>query len=436
MSYRLILQNCASGRPVLEGLASGVAQNGGLTPDEAALLGQACGEVFSFLCQGAEEIELEWVFRGHASFAEAQLWLPARPRAWQALQACQLSGLLREFSRERLLPAADLQPGQTSLMRAARAVEQVNLRAQDRRVGLCLRKDRYYPELDPPRWPAPPPQEVLRIDQPTPAGLQDFCSFLPDRHWGAPIFLRHPQRVSDLMASDGLCGVLAYGLQDRCLGGMFWWPKGRNIRGYGPYLMEGQSKLVAEQLLDACLRASARTAAYGLSILEPTLDLPVGQFERLGSYTLRDKTGRHEVPAYFRQLHEDPGGAAWCPEFLEDWLRQEYDRLELGREIRPLPTESTAPSPLSAFSTELQAGRLILQPIHPGDDSTECLERYVKAALEAGVVNIFVTLDLGQPWQGALAQVLRNLHFKPCFLRPAGGENLDLLIWQYESADA
>lgn len=433
MSYRLLLPNTRSARPVVESLVTRMAEVGGLTEDEAFLLGQACGEVHDFLCSGPEEMELEWVCRGLPSYAEAQLWLPARPRTWQALQACQLSGLLRDFSRERLLPAANLQPGQTGLMRAARAVEQVHLRAEDRRVGLVLRKEHRYPDLENRETPPIPPQVADRIGPPGPAGLQDFCSQLAAAAPASRHFLRHPQRVADLMSSDGLEGALAYGAQERCLGGMFWRIGERVVEGFGPYLMPGQPGQVAEQLVDHCLRAVARTKAQGLSITESTSHLPVHQFERLGAYRLHSQ----ELSVYFRQLHEDPGGVVWSPPGLEDWLRRQFDRLELAREIRSLDGAALPSNPFSAFSTQFhgdERSRLILRPIHPGQDVAENLSRYLNAALEAKLDGVFLAADLGVPWQAALGETLSQLNFQPCLIRPLGGDNIDQLVWQYADA--
>jgi len=433
-SYQLITPNLPQSRFVVEAMVAKAAEVSGLTVDESFLLAQACGEVHGFLSQGPEDSQLDWRVLGGRSYAEAQVWLPARPRTWQALQACQLSGMLRDHTRERLLPAAGLKPGQTSLMRAARAVERVSLRAEERRVGLCLRKEHGYPDWEgEPLAPAPsqPPQ---RLDVPTLAGLQEFCSRLRLDQPEAPGWLSHPQRLADLLACEELQGVLAYGLQDRVLGAMFWRFRNRIVDGLGPYLLQGQSKELAESLLNHCLKAIGRTPAVGLSVSYITPALPVDQFELLGK--VRELVSRkfREVPIYFRQLHEDPGGFVWSTPELEPWLREQYQALALAREIRLLGPASAVQSPYSAFSTQAsgERSRLVLRPIHTGQDFSDNLQRYLAAAREIACPNVFLEMELSQSWQVSLAQDLQALNFRPCYVRPLGGEGLDLLIWQHD----
>lgn len=439
MNFRIFLQPLVEGRSVLEAAVQKAAEAGGLSEDEAFLLATACGDVHSFLCQAPDEAELEWHCQALPCFCEAQVWLPARPETWQALQACQLSGVLREHTRERLLPAAGLKVGQTSLMRAARAVELVTLRAEGRRVGLCLRKARAYPALEVQNVPRPAAQPARQVILPTPLGLEQFCQQIHTDHPDCPDWMTHPQQLADLMASDQLEGLLALGESNACLGGLFWRLEGqRLIEVFGPYLLAEQPPEVAEALLENCLQRVARGPALAMMIRAWTPDLPKGQFETLGHVQHWRKGEWQERAIGFRLLHEDPGGTVWAPPGWEEWLKEQYRHLSLGREVLTPSLPSASLSPFSAFSTEVSAEQstFLLVPIQAGRDLVENLQRYLEAGTDAGFRSIFLRMDLGEPWQAALGPELTRQGFVPRLVRPLGGKTMDALLWQYEPAQS
>jgi hypothetical protein len=190
----------------------------------------------------------------------------------------------------------------------------------------------------------------------------------------------------------------------------------------------------AEILFEKCLNAIARTPVTALLTRTPAPDLPHYHFETLGT-TLRyhDSAPTTEIPALFRQLQEDPGTVAWAHPKLEPFLRSEYQRLTLPREIRLISNtgESQADFSVLTVNTDSNQARknVTLQPLWAGTDMEKNIADHVALFTREEVDNIYFTIDLGQSWQAAFAPVLIKNGFAPRLILPYGGRG-DLLILQ------
>jgi hypothetical protein len=124
----------------------------------------------------------------------------------------------------------------------------------------------------------------------------------------------------------------------------------------------------------------ARTKALGLlslSGLPPSLR---GHFESLGFVEYFTAEGsRMERPVFYRLLHEDPGSEAWTYADYASWLREEYDRLVLARDIRMVQPMGENRLGASLFAAEINRELLevVLRPIWPGEDLAVNVGRHV-----------------------------------------------------------
>ena len=150
----------------------------------------------------------------------------------------------------------------------------------------------------------------------------------------------------------------------------FWHRVGENtVECFGPYVFnQTPESNIAEELLDACIGAVAKTQSVGIINTRPTPEFSRRHFELLGTLDdyAPDGSGAR-IEAWFRLLREDTGSTVWVHPESDAFVRREYARLVLPREIRiDQPSGETLPrhSVLSAKFDRLQ-GRVTLRPMWP-----------------------------------------------------------------------
>jgi hypothetical protein len=138
------------------------------------------------------------------------------------------------------------------------------------------------------------------------------------------------------------------------------------------------------------------------------------------------------VEAWFRLLHEDTGSVVWVHPNLDAFLRREYTKLVLPREIRidrPSGETLSRHSVLSAEFDRLKS-RVTLRPMWPGADAEENIERHVRLLESEKILNIHFVIDLGQAWQTVFIPGLLHGGFEPRFVLPYAGKG-DLVVFQF-----
>ena len=184
--------------------------------------------------------------------------------------------------------------------------------------------------------------------------------------------------------------------------------------------------------METCLAAIAKTPAIVLLNRFPTTDFPREQFESLGFVSVYGKDGSVSVrDAWFRLMQEDTGCVAWTHPVLEDFLRREYGRLVLPREMRTVGDcgeRRHRHSVLFPAFDRLQES-VTLHPVWLGEDLEENLAQYLRLFRREGIPNVFFAMDLGQSWQAGFAPALTVNGFEPRLLLPYAGEG-DLAIFQ------
>ena len=195
----------------------------------------------------------------------------------------------------------------------------------------------------------------------------------------------------------------------------------------GPYTLSPQpAERMAVDLLESCINAIARTPhVLGLISRLAPRSLPLAHFEYLGSLSVRDESGAAvELPAYFRLMHEDTGTFSWSHRCLDSFLREQYQRLVLPREIRLIEPGGETQSRFSVLSAEIDRLRkeAILRPVLPGSDQEENLRNHVDLLQRDGSLNIFGILDLAHPHEAEFMPALLACGFKPRLIVPYGGD--------------
>ena len=255
-----------------------------------------------------------------------------------------------------------------------------------------------------------------------------------------PPFFNYPGQVAD-MVTAGDCQILtAVDAKGECAGGvLFRFLTSRIIEMFGPHgFHDGREGEIAAMLLDACITNTARTKAIGLVSLTGLSVSSQAQFELLGLIKHYATEGKAvEIQAFYRLLHEDPGCLVFTDECLKDYLRQEYARLFLAREIRDVRNQGETKTGVSIFSTEVRREQSLanLRPLWPGADFDANVKRHINFLKGESIANIFFALDLGVSWHASLSPVLLNNHFRPALIIPFAGL-ADLVIFQYDRTES
>jgi hypothetical protein len=123
----------------------------------------------------------------------------------------------------------------------------------------------------------------------------------------------------------------------------------------------------------------------------------------------------------------------WASPQAEGFLRREYDRLSLAREVRHARPEGEARPAHSVLGAHLEHAQLraTLRPLWDGEDAAANLADHVEVLAAEGIENLLLELDLGWAWQGSWAAPALEQGFVPRLVLPRGGRS-DLLLLQHE----
>lgn len=324
------------------------------------------------------------------------------------------------------------------LLIASRSIDRLHVDVEkNNRICLTITKEKTYPAVE---EKLPPPQPADRLSTVVPdaerlkcfAILTSQCYSVPYR----PSFFTYPGKLVDMAAVGEYRAIVAENQRKEIVGGILLFNRSEKIvQCFGPYCFsKGQEKEINEALLNACLSSIARTRALGLLSLWGLPESLQNNFEALGAlhYQVEGKTPVEEV-SFYRLLHEDPGFEVWSSGAAAEYLRREYQRLALAREIRTIRDMGETRLGPSLFSSEVYRDEraVTLRPLLPGNDFQANLERHVHFLRSDHFLNIYFELDLGMPWHAELMDVLAANHFKPAIVLPFAGKS-DLLIFQHD----
>ncbi len=326
------------------------------------------------------------------------------------------------------------------LIIATRFVDRLNIsHARPREVSIDLIKEKRYESVTPGECEAPALLGAVNVAVPGPEGIAAFaaamCLLFPDPL--LPSFLRYPGKVVDMVASGEYRVLTAVDERGRPAGGIvFFHRTERLVEFYGPYVFaQGQGGPIARSLLDAFTSTLARTKTIGVVSFDAMPAAILGDFEGLGDL---DFVGKDKiltaVPVYYRLLHEDPGALVWTEKELMPFLKQQYDRLVLARDIAVVKDYGEVVPQYSIFSADIEtvASRATLRPLWPGADMEENIERHVEILASQEILNILFAIDLGVPWHARAIGPLLRKGFVPRIVVPFAATS-DMVIFQYHA---
>jgi hypothetical protein len=416
--------------PVVTSFIENGANCFGLGAAESLRLTLAAEEVFIYLCRKATRSgrALQIACSNGGYFAQAVFSLPGDTFDLQAFNITASVSLDDEAGLDSM-----------GLVIASRSVDRFLLgREKMGEPCLTLIKEKTYSPLPPETEPVKAvPLSRATLRAPSPEELK-FVSRLAVTYCDAgelSDILLHPGKLADMLAAGQYDCLAAVGGAGEIGGAIFWRNLGEHmVECFGPYVFnQPASSSVSEELLGGCISAVARTRAIGIITIGPPLEFPGRQFELLGTFDTYEPDGASAaVEAWFRMLGEDSGATAWVHPELETFIRREYARLVLPREIRlerPLGESVPRHCVLSA-EFDRPRGRVTLRPMWPGGDAAENIANHVRLMQAESIPNIHFAVDLGQAWQTGFVPGLLAAGFEPRFVLPYAGKG-DVVFFQH-----
>jgi len=247
----------------------------------------------------------------------------------------------------------------------------------------------------------------------------------------------YPGKIADMM-SQGIYNIyVVLDKYERVAGGFLWSAMSqKTAQTFGPYVFNiPEPSGICEELLKLCLNSLARTEFTGIFTLYGTTHLPVNYFESLKTITLYNKPQNPvTVPAFYREIKEDPGGHIWINPEIETFVKGEYKHLFLARYMEHVSNTGERKPDCSVFSSEIdrESSEVYMYPVWPGLDIEKNLINHIQIFLKEHINNIFFFIDLGYSWQVEITSHLVKHNFSPRLLLPCGGKS-DLVVFQYET---
>ncbi len=331
----------------------------------------------------------------------------------------------------------DEDPEELGLFVVARIVDEMKLASEkDGRTCLEVQVNRRYAEETIASPGQLIPAQSWRIQQADRELIQFFAARVKAHYSAAeyPSFLNFPGQAADMILAGDLRGALAVTESGVLCGGILWrWASDRMIEMLGPFSFPPtQSPVLAEVLMEHLVEWAAKSPAFGILCRRGAgQPMPAG-FELLGRIhgAAGDRPPMDESSG-FRHLREDEGMAVCCHSLLESFLRGEYGRLALPREVRAIPFQGTADPEPTVFTTKTARarGEVRLKGLCFGPDAAEQLREHLRLFAEQKLSTVLFELDLGVSWQSAFVPALLETGFVPRMIIPCLGK-ADTVVFQ------
>jgi hypothetical protein len=416
--------------PVLLAVVENSAQVFRMGTGDKLKLTLAAEEIFTYLCNNAgnnEKISIHCQNGGY--YVRLDLVFQVKNFNLRALNLNSNSSMSDQAWLEEM-----------GLLIAARSIDYLQLTKEypdKMRLSLC--KEKTYPLLVKQQLQALTPAEKFSVRAAGVEESKEFCQRVIElcpAH-GYPSFLYFPGKFVDMTASGEYAALIAFDEKESVRGGIIWTVSGdKTIECFGPYVFTPWPGM-NEALLDEFIARAGRSGAPGIINRHTVPEIATKYFELLGSTKFYKPDGTvTERLAYYRQLSEDAGSRVWAHADLLDFLRKEYERLFLPRDIHTAGSQGEQKNPYSVFTTEfdLVQDQVVLRMLMPGEDAGVNLGNHLMALQKEKHLNTYMEIDLGQAWQVDIVPNLFQCGFKPRLILPYAGER-DLLLFQYEAGD-
>ena len=321
------------------------------------------------------------------------------------------------------------------LMIAARSVTRLSIDlGRDEQVCLQLIREREYPPATAQALPAVPQSSAVRLAAPSREDLIYFGGLLAaGREALLPPFLERPAMAADMLASGALGALLASAGQT-LVGGVFWRRLSEStIELYGPYLLfpdDGDALLT--RLLDEAVGRISRSGARALLRRQGALPGFERFFDFLGELELASPLAPGETvvwPHYYKQLREESGGVVYAEPRFAEFLRAEYDRLFLPRQVRETAAgDGSGDDSVLSVDFEHRRSLATLRLLASGGDLADNLAAHLALLAREKIANVLVEVDCGRAEEIAFVAALYDAGFRPRLLIPDAGRG-DLVVF-------
>lgn len=400
----------------------------GLEEPDALALTLATEEIFVYLCRAAAPgIPVVLRCRSGGYFVETEFLFQLHEFDMRAFNLT-------------VTPIEDTEQwnDETGLLIASRMVDRFHFSSDQKGLRVSLIKEKAYPEPSDPATAVTRPLERFSIQIPEPEELKELMRLVNSYYKGhfLPGDFRYPGKVVDMTAVKAYQASVAHDDAGHIGGGIVWrFESPKTVSCYGPYIFgQPRASVMAQELVETCIKAVAKTQAVGIINGYPTEHLPDGYFQQLGTFTIETEVGRYrEMPVFYRHLREDTGATVWAPSSLEGFLEREYDRMAFARDIKIVKDEGETGWPFSVITMELDKSLAAadLRPVWWGADAQQRLATDVEILENYGIHSIYFELDLGRPWHSRFLPALEKNGFKPRLILPYCGKG-DIVVFQHE----
>ncbi len=416
--------------PVLLAVVEKSARSYMMEQGDALKLTLAAEEIFSYLCKnagGQERIGILCQNRGY--YVRLDLLFQMKSFNLRALNITSNIVMDDQAWLEEM-----------GLLIASRLVDRLFLNMEHHdKMRLSLLKEKTYPLPAAQNLQSPESSNEFFVRAAGAEELKEFClriaGLCPAHSY--PSFLLFPGKLVDMVAGGEYASLIAFDGKDSVRGGIIWAVNGeKTIECFGPYAFTTGQEM-SEALLDEFLARAGRSKNPGIinRYVEPAI--AAKYFEYLGSTDFYRADGVFtERKAYYRQLNEDMGSRVWAHAWLSDFLREEYERLVLPRDIHIAGSQGEQKNPYSVFTTEFDRlqDQVTLRLLIAGVDAGNNLKNHITALRKEKHKNIFFEMDLGKASSADMVPYLTSCGFRPRLLLPYAGTG-DLVLFQYEAGE-
>lgn len=385
---------------------------------ETTALVLASEEIFSYLCRVNKEslIEIECISK---NYLIEVVWKFSRknfnPRAFNI--TCKIN------------PDDDSSLEEMGLLIANRITDNFNMQEEGNEIIISFSKYRTYPEIK---------QGIYN-----PSGLKELKIINPEKQQiillseiirqGAdaetlPSFLNSPYMLADMFAQKDIEAKILAGENGIVAGGVLWKKAGNETcEMFGPFVhINFDQEKYSLELTNSCIESIGKENYKGLLCLYQGQNFPQQFFEEIGEYSGKK--------IYFRELQEDTGIISWVNEKVSLYIKEQYEKLFLPREVIVVPDYDSSNNKYSVVSSDINrvAGSVKLYPLIYGADIKNNIREHINLFMEENLKEIFFEFDLGINFHALFVSALLENNFIPSFIIPCGGRG-DLLMMQYSS---
>ncbi len=320
-------------------------------------------------------------------------------------------------------------------MIAARSVTGLSLDfGAAEKIVLRLWRERAY-DFSPALAPTIPARQLpVSVVDPGPEDIRYFCGLVASQNRAfTPEFLLKGGMAADMLASGDLSGALALS-GETLVGGVVWQSLTETCTEIsGPYVFtDDPDDGILTALMDQAVSKISRTSVKGILRRQGPLPAHARFFDFLGEIPMPGGPDRDVCLTYYhRQLKEESSNRAiYSDPAFAVFLRAEYDRLCLPRQIRETDFKAAALRDHSVIAVEFKNRRTlaILRPLCAGRDIKENMAAHIELLERQGISSILFEIDSARADDMMFTPALDAVGMVPGLVIPDAAKG-DLIIF-------